>query len=268
METAPADADQREPRHVPYVRDADSGAPRPLPGDTNNLRFKLHGEEFDELLRAMAADRALLTDPVAEQNVAARFGLQHEGEILGAHDGSVIPAHLAVADDLGGGGVRPHHGGCTDLHRLCAGDQFLDESVVHALMHDEPRRRGALLSGATECTAKRDGGCQIEVGTGVCHTIEDARKDLKVLRKTVASVAGQFGLAPLAVSCHPTADWKDQHHTDRDRYNALRSDLAGVSRMEYPPNIRVIRIPCTGRMSPKFFLAALNEGADAVWVSG
>ena len=42
------------------------------------------------------------------------------------------------------------------------------------------------------------------------------------------------------------------------------ADLAGISRMEYPPNIRVIRIPCTGRMSPKFFLAALREGADAV----
>jgi hypothetical protein len=46
------------------------------------------------------------------------------------------------------------------------------------------------------------------------------------------------------------------------------ADLAGVSRMEYPPNIRVIRIPCTGRMSPKFFLAAIREGADGVWVSG
>jgi coenzyme F420-reducing hydrogenase delta subunit len=46
------------------------------------------------------------------------------------------------------------------------------------------------------------------------------------------------------------------------------ADLAGVSRMEYPPNIRVIRIPCTGRMDPKFALAALREGADGVWVSG
>jgi len=46
------------------------------------------------------------------------------------------------------------------------------------------------------------------------------------------------------------------------------ADLAGVSRMEYPPNIRVVRIPCTGRMNPKFALAALREGADAVWVSG
>ena len=46
------------------------------------------------------------------------------------------------------------------------------------------------------------------------------------------------------------------------------ADLAGVGRMEYPSNIRTVRIPCTGRMDPKFFLAALREGADGVWVSG
>lgn len=46
------------------------------------------------------------------------------------------------------------------------------------------------------------------------------------------------------------------------------ADLAGVSRLEYPPDIRVVRIPCTGRMSPKFILTAFREGADAVWVSG
>jgi len=46
------------------------------------------------------------------------------------------------------------------------------------------------------------------------------------------------------------------------------ADLAGVSRMQYPSNIRVIRIPCTGRMSPKFILAAFRKGADGIWVSG
>jgi len=46
------------------------------------------------------------------------------------------------------------------------------------------------------------------------------------------------------------------------------ADLAGVSRMQYPPNVRVIRIPCAGRMSPKFILAAFMKGADGVWVSG
>lgn len=49
-------------------------------------------------------------------------------------------------------------------------------------------------------------------------------------------------------------------------YNA--ADLAGVTRLQYPPNLRVIRIPCTGRMSAKFVLDALRHGADGVWVSG
>ncbi len=46
------------------------------------------------------------------------------------------------------------------------------------------------------------------------------------------------------------------------------ADLAGISRLQYPPNIRVIRVPCTGRMSPKFILSAFMNGADGVWVSG
>jgi len=46
------------------------------------------------------------------------------------------------------------------------------------------------------------------------------------------------------------------------------ADLAGVSRLQYPPNIRVIRVPCSGRISPKFILAALCSGADGIWVSG
>ncbi len=46
------------------------------------------------------------------------------------------------------------------------------------------------------------------------------------------------------------------------------ADLAGVSRMQYPPHIRVIRVPCSGRISPKLILTAFREGADGVWVSG
>ncbi|MFA8442425.1 carboxylate-amine ligase [Yoonia sp.] len=72
--------------------------------------------------------------------------------------------------------------------------------------------------------------CQIEIGTGVCQTIGEARKDLAHLRRTVARHAADYGLAPIAASCHPFADWKDQHHTDKERYNKLRRDLAGVAR--------------------------------------
>ena len=72
--------------------------------------------------------------------------------------------------------------------------------------------------------------CQVEVGTQVATDINEAREDLRHLRATVAEVAGEFGLAPIAASCHPFADWEDQHHTDRDRYNDLERALAGVAR--------------------------------------
>ncbi len=72
--------------------------------------------------------------------------------------------------------------------------------------------------------------CQIEVGSGVCKNISEARDDLRNLRATVARHAADHGLAPIAAACHPFADWKDQHHTDRERYNALKKDLGGVGR--------------------------------------
>lgn len=46
------------------------------------------------------------------------------------------------------------------------------------------------------------------------------------------------------------------------------ADLAGVSRLQYPPNVRIIRVPCSGRIDPFFILAALQNGADGVLVSG
>ncbi|MBF0120099.1 MAG: hydrogenase iron-sulfur subunit [Desulfobacterales bacterium] len=46
------------------------------------------------------------------------------------------------------------------------------------------------------------------------------------------------------------------------------ADLAGVSRFQYPPNMRVIRVPCSGRISPKMLLHAFRSGADGIWVSG
>ncbi|MGJ8623321.1 MAG: carboxylate-amine ligase [Yoonia sp.] len=72
--------------------------------------------------------------------------------------------------------------------------------------------------------------CQIEIGTGVCATISEAREDLAHLRGTVAKHAADFGFAPIAASCHPFADWKEQPHTDKARYNQLQRDLAGVAR--------------------------------------
>ena len=46
------------------------------------------------------------------------------------------------------------------------------------------------------------------------------------------------------------------------------ADLAGVSRMQYPPTSRIIRVMCSGRITPTFILDALTDGADGVIVSG
>ncbi len=46
------------------------------------------------------------------------------------------------------------------------------------------------------------------------------------------------------------------------------ADLAGVSRFQYPPNIRIVRVMCSGRVEPHFILKALQEGADGVLVTG
>jgi len=46
------------------------------------------------------------------------------------------------------------------------------------------------------------------------------------------------------------------------------ADLAGVSRMKYAPNIRIIRLMCSGRLDPQFVMAAFAKGADGVLIGG
>ncbi len=46
------------------------------------------------------------------------------------------------------------------------------------------------------------------------------------------------------------------------------ADLTGTTRMHYPPNVKVVRVMCTGRVNPLFVMQALREGADGVLVSG
>ena len=48
----------------------------------------------------------------------------------------------------------------------------------------------------------------------------------------------------------------------------LAADSAGVARKQYPPNIRIIRVMCSGRIDPMFVLKAFKEGADGVIISG
>ena len=46
------------------------------------------------------------------------------------------------------------------------------------------------------------------------------------------------------------------------------ADLAGAMRLQYPPNVRIIRLPCTGKVDAIHLMKAFEEGADGVFVAG
>ncbi len=71
---------------------------------------------------------------------------------------------------------------------------------------------------------------QIEVGTRVCGNVKQAAQELARMRRTVAEVAAEHGLAPIAASTHPFASWYRQKHTDKERYHVLAKDMQAVAR--------------------------------------
>src|SRR3546814_2911175 len=67
---------------------------------------------------------------------------------------------------------------------------------------------------------------QIEVGTSKCETVAQAGAELAGLRRTIARIAGDYGLAPIAASTHPFAEWdaQSEEHT---------SELQSLMRISY-----------------------------------
>ncbi len=71
---------------------------------------------------------------------------------------------------------------------------------------------------------------QIEVGTPVCRSVAEVRRELKRLREVIATVSQRFGYAPIAVSTHPFANWAQQKLTERARYSALTAEMQATAR--------------------------------------
>jgi F420-non-reducing hydrogenase iron-sulfur subunit len=46
------------------------------------------------------------------------------------------------------------------------------------------------------------------------------------------------------------------------------ADLAGSMRLQYPTSVRVIKLPCTGKVDPLYILRAFEDGADGLFVAG
>ncbi len=65
----------------------------------------------------------------------------------------------------------------------------------------------------------------IEIGTGICNNVQEARADLVKLRRTIATLAGSKGLRVAAASTHPFSDWKQQLITEGEHYEKLLSEM-------------------------------------------
>lgn len=70
--------------------------------------------------------------------------------------------------------------------------------------------------------------CQIEVGTPVCRSVAEARRELATFRGTIAAEARRHGMGLVAASTHPFAEWSEQITTDKARYTQLAADLRTV----------------------------------------
>ncbi len=70
----------------------------------------------------------------------------------------------------------------------------------------------------------------VEVGTGICHNIQEARADVVRLRRTVATLAHKKNLRIVAASTHPFSHWKDQEITPNERYFQLIEEMQQLAR--------------------------------------
>lgn len=126
-----------------------------------------------------------------------------------------------------------------DDHSFSVGieeEYLLVDPVSRNLVQDADRRQGVIdavianIGDDTGFATPEFLKAQVEVGTAVSSSIKDVRGKLAALRRSVSNSAQEEGLAIIAASTHPKADWRALQHTDKDRYNALAHDLQGVVR--------------------------------------
>jgi carboxylate-amine ligase len=70
----------------------------------------------------------------------------------------------------------------------------------------------------------------VEVGTDICQDIDEAHKDVSILRKTISEIAGSLGFAMGASGTHPFSHWESQLITDHARYNEIVNELQEAAR--------------------------------------
>lgn len=129
---------------------------------------------------------------------------------------------------------RANKGGysCAQMEALSFGieeEYFLVHRDTRDLVRNEqPQLMAALRRALGDQVASEFLCSQIEIGTRVCHSPQDARSELSRLRSAVIELAEAHGLSVVAASTHPFAPWSKQAIVDQPRYHDIAHDLADV----------------------------------------
>ncbi|MCG3156792.1 MAG: putative glutamate--cysteine ligase 2 [bacterium] len=70
----------------------------------------------------------------------------------------------------------------------------------------------------------------VEVGTGICRNIREARESVTALRRGIAQIAAKNGLCIVAAGTHPFSDWRTQEITEHERYKMIIDEMGDVAR--------------------------------------
>ena len=112
-------------------------------------------------------------------------------------------------------------------------EYFLVDAATKVLARDVP---AAFFDDAKEASDGRISTeflqPQVEVITSPHVHMEDARVELRTLRRTVSTVAARHGLAILAAGTHPTAFWREAQQTDKQRYDTVMDDLQMIGQRD------------------------------------
>ena len=107
--------------------------------------------------------------------------------------------------------------------------------IVHPETRELASKSGQLINANEQDDQSQDllyemHRCQVEIATGICHTLEDVRRELTQARRAAIVAAQEHGLAIAAAGTHPFSRWQNQEVTPKDRYHDLNNLLQQLIR--------------------------------------
>jgi len=143
---------------------------------------------------------------------------------------------------------RQHHGTTGAFTFGIEEEYFLIDAKTKLACHDVPQRFFDAAKAATDGRVSTEFlQPQIEVISSPHKDMAEARAELRLLRRTVAEVASEYGLAILAAGTHPTAFWRQARQTAKERYDNVMHDLQMIGQRDLLCGLHVhVELPDPG----------------------